>query len=85
MVFLDQKSITGYYWIASPNGMNDESYNNVVICMDCGGGSMRGLGYMFENVGVRPLVSIPLDNVQVDPTTGSVNILTDAQLQQLQQ
>ena len=72
-------SASGSYWLASPYEMSDL---DKVLFISCIGGYMLNDEPGSSRNGIRPLVSIPLSNVKVDSTTGDVNILTDAQLQQ---
>jgi len=70
---------SGNYWLASPDRSDVQR-----ICIFTKNGTFTMSNYYYS-LGLRPIVSIPLSNVQVDSATGSVSILTDAQLQQLQQ
>ena len=81
-VGLYKPASSGYYWLASP--YEGSSNSNYVRRVGCGGEGVYYDNYYDTDIGFRPLVSIPISNVQVDGC-GNVSILTDAQVQQLQQ
>ncbi|MBR0351518.1 MAG: Ig-like domain-containing protein [Clostridia bacterium] len=70
---------SGYYWLASPFGRNNQI--NGVLWIDCINGCMSATEYNSWYAkyicGIRPLVSIPMSNINIDDETGAISILDD--------
>ncbi|MBO6232442.1 MAG: hypothetical protein J6N78_00005, partial [Clostridia bacterium] len=65
---------SGYYWIASPDHTSSNNMHVRIVYSDSGNGGVIGNAYNYAGIGFRPIVSIPISNVEVVEGTETVTI-----------